>query len=203
MQDWQFSIFPNETFIDLSLYQYGGEVCKPSHLFGPATRNHYLFHYILRGKGVLSANNDKGADIKYHLKAGDGFMIFPGQVTMYIADEQDPWEYMWIEFDGLRVKEALDTVGLTISSPIYHYMYEDLHKEMVKNMVLKSLSSIPVTVWLISICMKRWALSSRIICIISRLKISPIISVLIVLTLENSLNAKPAKPHSLFYLIIG
>jgi AraC-like DNA-binding protein len=135
MQDWQFSIFPNETFIDLSLYQYGGEVCKPSHLFGPATRNHYLFHYILRGKGVLSANNDKGAEIKYHLKAGDGFMIFPGQVTMYIADEQDPWEYMWIEFDGLRVKEALDTVGLTISSPIYHYMYEDLHKEMVKNMV--------------------------------------------------------------------
>ena len=135
MQDWQFSIFPNQTFIDLTLYQYGGEVCKPSHLFGPATRNHYLFHYILKGKGILRAINDKGVDVSYRLKAGDGFMIFPGQITTYIADTHDPWEYMWIEFDGLRVKEALDTVGLTLSSPIYHYIYEDTHKEMVKHMM--------------------------------------------------------------------
>ena len=62
-------------------------------------------------------------------------MIFPDQITTYIADANDPWEYMWIEFDGLRVKEALDSIGLTISSPIYHYLYEDTHKEMVKHMM--------------------------------------------------------------------
>ena len=41
--DNNFHIFPSETFIDLCLYQYGHEKCTPGHLFGPATRNHYLF----------------------------------------------------------------------------------------------------------------------------------------------------------------
>ena len=33
-------------------------------------------------------------------------MIFPGQVTTYIADSNVPWEYLWVEFDGLRITEA-------------------------------------------------------------------------------------------------
>ena len=44
-----FSVFPNENFVDLSLYQYGWEHCAPSHSYGPAARNHYLFHYVISG----------------------------------------------------------------------------------------------------------------------------------------------------------
>ena len=29
------------------------------------------------------------------------------------ADKEDPWEYAWVEFDGIRVKEFLETAGLT------------------------------------------------------------------------------------------
>lgn len=43
----------------------------------------------------------------YHLKSGEGFLIFPNQITTYIADKELPWEYVWIEFDGLRAKEAM------------------------------------------------------------------------------------------------
>ena len=60
--DNNFHIFPSETFIDLCLYQYGHEKCTPGHLFGPATRNHYLFHYVLSGTGTLMATNSKGPD---------------------------------------------------------------------------------------------------------------------------------------------
>ena len=110
MSNTFFNIFPNENFIDLCMYQFGYEQCDPGHSFGPATRNHYLFHYILSGTGTLMADNANGDTQTYSVKSGQGFMIFPGQINTYIADEQLPWEYMWIEFDGLRVKEALSTL---------------------------------------------------------------------------------------------
>ncbi|MCI8862239.1 MAG: AraC family transcriptional regulator, partial [Lachnospiraceae bacterium] len=53
MSNHLFNIFPNERYMDLTLYQYGWEQCEPAHSYGPATRNHYLFHYIIKGKGVL------------------------------------------------------------------------------------------------------------------------------------------------------
>ena len=75
--DNNFHIFPSETFIDLCLYQYGHEKCTPGHLFGPATRNHYLFHYVLSGTGTLMATNSKGQNVNYQVRSGQGFMIFP------------------------------------------------------------------------------------------------------------------------------
>ena len=94
-----FHIFPSENFIDLCLYQYGHEKCAPGHLFGPATRNHYLFHYVLSGTGTLMAADSKGENHSYQIRSGQGFMIFPGQITTYIADVNVPWEYVWVEFD--------------------------------------------------------------------------------------------------------
>ena len=83
MENWIFSIFPNETFVDLGLYQFGWEKCTPSHTFGPAARNHYLFHYVISGTGVLRADDAKGITKVYQIKSGQGFMIFPGQITTF------------------------------------------------------------------------------------------------------------------------
>ena len=55
MSEVIFSVFPSENFIDLGLYQFGWEKCDPSHSFGPAARNHYLFHYCISGTGILSS----------------------------------------------------------------------------------------------------------------------------------------------------
>ena len=76
--------------------------------------------YVLSGTGTLMADNAKGDTQTYSVKSGQGFMIFPGQINTYIADEQLPWEYMWIEFDGLRVKEALSVTDLCKDAPVYH-----------------------------------------------------------------------------------
>ena len=102
-----FTIFPSMNFVDLGLYQFGKEDCEPAHSYGPAIRNHYLFHYILSGKGTLMWQDGKRRENKTVLRAGQGFLISPGQITTYIADDRIPWEYCWLEFDGLRAKEAL------------------------------------------------------------------------------------------------
>lgn len=120
MDELSFSIFPNENFLDFRPYQYGWEQCAPLHSFGPFVRNHYLFHYILSGRGQLDATNQSGESIMYQLGPGQGFLIFPGQVTTYAAREDDPWKYTWLEFDGLRVAEYIDRSGLSRDHPVYN-----------------------------------------------------------------------------------
>ena len=130
-----FNIFPNENFIDLGMYQYGYEQCEPGHSFGPATRNHYLFHYIISGTGTLMADNAKGETQTYSIKSGQGFLIFPGQITTYIAGQNLPWGYVWMEFDGLRVKEALDLTELSVNTPVYHSHSKDLREQLMNEML--------------------------------------------------------------------
>ena len=62
-------------------------------------------------------------------------MIFPGQINTYIADEQLPWEYMWIEFDGLRVKEALRVTDLCKDAPVYHSHSKELREKLADEML--------------------------------------------------------------------
>lgn len=135
MQNWIFSIFPNQNFVDLGLFQFGWERCTPAHSFGPAARNHYLFHYILSGTGTLMADDSKGVTQTYSIKSMQGFMIFPNQITTYVADRQLPWEYVWLEFDGLRVKSLLDTIGLSLDKPVYHARNKNLREDMANEML--------------------------------------------------------------------
>ena len=109
-----FHVFQDERFVDLNLYQYGWERTEPLHSYGPHRRNHYLFHYIIAGQGKLYVGEKV-----YPVGPGQGFLILPGQTTTYASDEKDPWEYTWIEFDGLRVRESLSLAGLGAAKPIY------------------------------------------------------------------------------------
>ena len=135
MSDLLFYVFPNENFVDLGLYQFGKEQCEPAHSFGPASRNHYLFHFVLSGTGKLMADNAKGETQTYQIRSGQGFMIFPRQITTYIADQHLPWEYVWVEFDGLRAKEIVELAGLSLDNPVYRAHSKELREEMKKEML--------------------------------------------------------------------
>lgn len=135
MSELIFSVFPSENFVDLGLYQFGWEQCDPSHSFGPAARNHYLFHYVITGTGTLYATNSKGSSEIYQIKSGQGFMLFPGQICTYIADNEIPWEYAWVEFDGLRVKETIEAAGLSPDHPVYKARYKDISETMKDEML--------------------------------------------------------------------
>lgn len=110
----KFHVVRDERFVDLNLYQFGWEKCEPLHQFGPAMRNHFLFHYVLSGKGRLEL------DYKiYNIEAGQGFLLCPNQISSYFADQEDPWTYTWLEFDGLRARECMTLAGLNEKQPIY------------------------------------------------------------------------------------
>lgn len=100
---------------DLHVLHAGMEQCPPAHAFGPAVRDYYLIHFILKGKGRFQAENRT-----HQLAAGEGFLICPDQVTFYEADAQDPWFYVWIAFSGQAADITLRQAGLCNTSPILH-----------------------------------------------------------------------------------
>ena len=114
------SLFPNEQFLDLRPYQYGWEECAPLHSFGPFVRNHYLFLYIISGRGTLYSHTSHDDIHEYSLGPNQAFLICPGQINLYTADEADPWKYVWIEFDGMRAEDSLLQAGLDQDRPIYN-----------------------------------------------------------------------------------
>lgn len=145
MSDTKFSIFSHYPFFDLNIYQYGYEKCDSLHSFGPSVRNHYLFHYVLSGKGTLIASGKNNEDVKYEIKPHEGFLIFPDQVTTYMADQDEPWEYVWVEFDGLIVKDAIAATGLSMDEPIYIPENENTIIEIEKTLtdLIKTKSKTP------------------------------------------------------------
>lgn len=122
MRNYQFI---NNNFFDITIYQYGHEACKPRHTFGPAIRNHFLIHYVLSGKGTLVL----GTTV-YTIQKGQAFLIEPNKLIHYSADPEDPWEYMWIEFEGLKAREYVSFAGLSHNSPVYTTKTEEGSKEV-------------------------------------------------------------------------
>ena len=120
MPDFKSYIFNNINYVDIILYQFGSERCDPLHSFGPSVKNHYLFHYILSGKGKLYSINDKTNKTSiYTIKEGEGFLITPNVINTYEADKDDPWNYIWIEFEGLKAQRYLEEIGLSSKNPIF------------------------------------------------------------------------------------
>ena len=123
-------VFPHNYFADLTMYQFGNHECDPFYAFGPYVRNHYLFHYVHSGKGILYSEDEKGQMTQHTVEAGQGFMIWPKQVASYAADGKQPWNYCWVEFDGLKARELVMESGLAVNQPIYKAKDDKEQKKM-------------------------------------------------------------------------
>ena len=82
--------FVNDKTGSLYVNCCGCSQTAPLHSFGPASKPHYLIHYVLSGKGHFRFH-----DKEYRLEAGYGFLIQPNELAFYQADAKDPWSYLW------------------------------------------------------------------------------------------------------------
>jgi YesN/AraC family two-component response regulator len=90
------------------------EKCKKSYSYGPAVRDHYLIHYILKGSGIFHVNGKS-----YRIKENQGFLICPDIVTYYEADAEDPWIYTWVGFKGIKAEQYLKLANLNQENPVF------------------------------------------------------------------------------------
>lgn len=92
----QYVIMSNYDFKDIKPHFIGEEQCLPGNVSSVARPTYYpIIHYVISGKGTLYKNNNV-----LPIKAGEAFIIRPGEVAKYIADMDDPWCYQWLGFDG-------------------------------------------------------------------------------------------------------
>lgn len=130
----EFYIFNNRAYMDFYPIQFGHEDCDPLHYFGPTLFKHYIFHYVISGKGKLYLT---GKNKHYDIEAGQGFLISPTLMCSYEADEKDPWYYMWIEFDGIKAQYFLEQAGLSKNNCVFSQ-----HKSATDSPIYEHLSNL-------------------------------------------------------------
>lgn len=107
MEDAYTLFTPKSPFDEFHLCFCGKSVCCAGHSYGPNVRQVYVLHYVIKGQGTYKVDGKS-----YQLKGGQGFLIEPGALTYYEADQEDPWEYIWIGFTGGLSESLLESIGL-------------------------------------------------------------------------------------------
>ncbi len=97
----------------LSVFNSGYQQCTPSYVWGPAIRDHYLIHYVATGKGKYCTG-----DKEYEVNAGQLFLSYPDTPLTYSADEESPWEYYWVGFNGSDARILLNQTDFTTKSHV-------------------------------------------------------------------------------------
>ena len=114
---------------DVFVRQCGSEACARGHQYGPAVRDPVLIPHVASGTGGVHADGHE-----HPIGPKHGFIIFPGQVTTYRADDDDPWVYAWVGYDGRTAAILTEMVGLTRSSPVFELDAEIDPYERIRRM---------------------------------------------------------------------
>lgn len=120
----------------LCVHAFGHSVTMPGHRYGPAVRPYYLIHFILEGKGEFAVNGTR-----YKLSAGKGFLIEPDYQTIYTADPESPWTYIWVGFSGSEAPSILSSMGLCQKQPIFCSSEKETLKDCILGMIRHNHSS--------------------------------------------------------------
>ena len=84
----------------------GIERCRPNYKFQTSNRPGYHLHVILEGRGKLCVNG-KTNDLHF----GQMFITKPNEPVWYQADNDDPWVYCWMTFDGSLARQCAEDAG--------------------------------------------------------------------------------------------
>ncbi|MDD9272194.1 AraC family transcriptional regulator [Paenibacillus sp. GCM10023248] len=99
-------INPHESNSELSVLFSGEGKPLPLHNTGPGVHDYYLVHTVHAGFGTFELRGRT-----YACKAGDTFIIYPGELFRYTADSETPWHYSWVAFTGRAAGMTLSQIG--------------------------------------------------------------------------------------------
>ena len=105
----------------LAVVECGIQICRSGHATPPICYRDYSAHFILEGKGIYVLDGKE-----YHLKKGDGFLITPGALCTYTADEYEPWKYIYASFRGIDDTALVHNAGLNEQKVTFSFDVDDV-----------------------------------------------------------------------------
>lgn len=98
--------------------------------------NEYQLLYLTEGEGFFSSETFSATP----LKAGDMFLLFPGERHSYHPNPETGWKSYWVGFKGKNIDDRVAYGFLSPKKPIYHVgfyneiveMYENAYKTAVE-----------------------------------------------------------------------
>ena len=76
----------------------------------------YQMLYLVEGEGVFSSRHVKNVSIK----AGDIFLLFPGEWHTYHPLQGRAWKSYWIGYKGRNMDDRMKFNFLSLDKPVYH-----------------------------------------------------------------------------------
>lgn len=105
-------IIVNDDYAPIKLCHIGTSKNINNNCFGPGTRDLYLIHYVVSGKGYFNGNL---------VKAGQGFLIKPHTFEHYFADIKDPWEYIWVTSKDTEMDKIFPMYNADFETQIFNF----------------------------------------------------------------------------------
>ena len=109
----------------------GYQCCPPLHHV-ETIRDHYLLCCVQSGYGTFynGSLKDYKENEEYHMGPGEAFLITPGRLAVYCADEYEPWTYAWMAFSGRGAGKYLQNTDFhskpvsNTGTELYHILCE-------------------------------------------------------------------------------
>jgi hypothetical protein len=86
------------------------------------TLNEYQLLYLVEGEGIFTSAHQKPTKIK----AGDIFLLFPGEWHNYYPVSHKTWKSYWIGYKGRNMDDRVRAGFLSPEKPIYHVGYSGM-----------------------------------------------------------------------------
>jgi len=129
---------PSEEELDSSLYiTWAGHITwegflksLPEQLIASRILDNYKIVLVIKGKGRLELDGRE-----FHIQSGDLFVLFPGVTHFFHADPEDPWEFLWVSFNGKACAGIMDSIMIDREHPMIHAASSNLIIQLLTNII--------------------------------------------------------------------
>lgn len=152
-KNYSFYHLKKNNLLDVIPFECGHEVCAKDKPVLNLTYNYFSLHCVVRGTGYYRI-----ANVLHKVTKNQIFAFFPGERIEYYADQEDPWEYYWVNFVGVKAQDFMNLCQFTKNAPCYAFQNTKIirffrslihHEEMMTRDILTISRLYEIFAWII------------------------------------------------------